>query len=134
MSDSSIPVGSTGKSLQTFANDLGAGLVHAEALALVDQFGVPLRVTRNAICTLENVGAGAYSAGTLTAGSAILTGRLLALRIYASGADATFNINGGDTMTARDGVGFDWTPKTDWTDAELVWVSGTFDYFAEVTA
>lgn len=42
MSGSSIPVGSTGKSLQTFENDLGAGPVHAEAVTLVNQSGLPI--------------------------------------------------------------------------------------------
>lgn len=39
--DSSIPVGSTGLSLQTFENDVGGSFVHSEAVTPTDPTGVP---------------------------------------------------------------------------------------------
>lgn len=41
MADSSIPVGTTGKSLQTYENNVGGADVHSEAVTPTDQNGVP---------------------------------------------------------------------------------------------
>jgi hypothetical protein len=135
MADSRIPAGGTGEDVQTFKNTVAGEEVHSEAVTLVDQFGVPIATVGASVATLETAGAGGYHSGELATGtpSATLTGRLLSLRVYVTGgADASLQIDAGDTITVRDGVGFDWSPRSDWDDAELTWVSGTMDYFAEV--
>lgn len=113
MFDSYIPVGVTGKDLQTELHTVGGRAVHAEMV-------------------IEAAGTFGYRFSTMTGGSLALTGRLRNLRVYAEGADGTFNINGGNTVTVRSGTGFDFSPRTLVDDPTVNWVSGTLDVFAEM--
>lgn len=126
MSDTTIPVGATGKELRGF--DTGAGIDEYVRIANPD----PIAVDASGSTILESSGTFAYRSGSLTAGSVTLTGSLRNLRIYAVGADASLNIGGGDTITVRSDTGFDVSPRSTATDLVLNWVSGTMDYFAEV--
>lgn len=134
MTAAKIRVGTTYDYLQTYRNDLGDGPVDTEAQTPTDQDGVPFSESNPQYVRVVEVGTFAYRSGTLDAGSVTLTGSLRSLRIYANGSDATLNISGGDTITVRDGTGFDISPQSVATDLALNWVSGSMDYFAEVVA
>lgn len=75
-----------------------------------------------------------YEAATLTSGSLQIQGRCVGYRVFASGADATFNINGGDTITVRSGTGFISNPNYELTNPTVNWVSGTIDVYMEAVS
>jgi hypothetical protein len=113
MSDSHITVPGTSDNLQTELHTVGGVLVHAEMV-------------------IESAGTFGYRFSILTSGNLTLTGRLRNLRVYAQGIDGTFNISGGDTITVRNGIGFDFSPRTLIDNPTINWVSGTLDVFAEM--
>lgn len=79
--------------------------------------------------TLPNlVGTFNYVSGTMSgAGNKTGVGRCIGIRVFASAADGSFNINGGDTITVRDGTGVDVNPGAQVTAPVVNWVSGTID-------
>ena len=72
-----------------------------------------------------------YKAATLTSSSLSITGRCVGYRVFASGADASFNVNGGDTITVRSGSGFISNPNYELVNPTINWVSGTLDVYME---
>ncbi len=72
-----------------------------------------------------------YKSTTLTSGSITLTGRWIGYRVFAAGADGSFNLNGGNTITVRSGTGFISNPNYELIDPTINWVSGTLDIYIE---
>ena len=72
-----------------------------------------------------------YAASTLTSGSLTGVGRCIGIRVVAQGADGSFNVNGGDTITARQSMGVDINPGAQLTAPIVNWVSGTLDVVIE---
>jgi hypothetical protein len=86
----------------------------------------------NATRVTEDVGSFGYGATTLTSGTFSPIGRVLAFRVIAVGGDASFNIGGGNTILVREGMGFDWTPRTTLNSPIFTHVSGSLDIFVEL--
>lgn len=73
-----------------------------------------------------------YVAATLTgAGTVTGVGRCIGIRVFASAADGTFNINGGNTLTVRSNTGIDIDPQGNVTAPVVNWASGTLDVVVE---
>ncbi len=77
--------------------------------------------------TPDFVGTFSYVSGTLTSGNKTGSGACIGIRVFASGADGTFNIGGGNTITVRSGTGVDVNPMGNISNAVVNWVSGTLD-------
>lgn len=67
------------------------------------------------------------SATRAGAGNVTGVGRCIGIRVFAAGVDGTFNINGGNTITVRNGTGVDVNPQGQVTAPVVNWVSGTID-------
>jgi hypothetical protein len=72
-----------------------------------------------------------YYSGTASSGSIAVTGLFVSIRVFPVGGDASFNINGGTTITVRQYSGLVWTPRSVVTAPTVNWVSGSFDYLIE---
>lgn len=70
MTASSIPVSGTGKSLQTFANDLGSGEVHSEAVTPTDASGIPFSTT-NRLPVKDSLATAEFSADQAGVGAVL---------------------------------------------------------------
>lgn len=79
----------------------------------------------------NQVGTWGYVASTLTSGSLTGVGRCIGIRVVAQGADGTFNVNGGNTITARQSMGVDINPLGNVSAPVVNWVSGTLDVIIE---
>lgn len=68
-----------------------------------------------------------YKSDTLTAvGNVTGIGRCIGIRVFGV-TDGTFNINGGDTITVREGSGVDVNPGGNVSAPVVNWESGTLD-------
>ena len=83
---------------------------------------------------IETVGNFSYQSVTLTSGNLTITGKVVNYRVFANGANGSFNINGGDTITVRQDSGFDWSPRSQLVDPVFNCVSGELDIFVEIAA
>ena len=73
-----------------------------------------------------------YVSGTLSgAGSLTGSGRCTGIRVFAAGENGTFNVNGGNTITVRNGAGVDINPAGNVTAPTVNWVSGVLDVVIE---
>jgi hypothetical protein len=61
------------------------------------------------------------------AGSVTGVGKCIGIRVYAQGADGSFNINGGPTIEVRQNAGVDINPEGNLVAPVVNWVSGTID-------
>lgn len=100
---------------------------------MLKSIGFAIASTAAGMVTLigEAFGTFAYRSGTLTGGSVVVTGLFVSIRVFPVNADASFNINGGNTITVRQYSGLVWTPRSVVTAPTVNWVSGTFDYLIE---
>jgi hypothetical protein len=51
--------------------------------------------------------------------------------VFAAGVDGSFNVNGGNTITVRNGAGVDINPGGNVVAPTVNWVSGTIDVVIE---
>lgn len=79
----------------------------------------------------DTTGTWGYVSNTLSSGSLTGVGRCIGIRVFANGADGTFNINGGNTVTVRNGAGFDMNPRGTVTAPVVNWLSGSLDVTIE---
>jgi hypothetical protein len=80
------------------------------------------------------VGTWSYKASTLTSGSLSATGKCQGILVFGAGGDASFKVNGGDTITVRSGIAMQIAPNGNLVNPTVTWVSGTLDVILEVIA
>lgn len=80
----------------------------------------------------NQTGTWGYVSGSLTgAGNVTGSGKCVGIRVFANGADSSFNINGGNTISVRSNSGVDIDPKGTVTAPVVNWVSGSIDVIIE---
>lgn len=73
-----------------------------------------------------------YDFATLSTGSHTSSGRVVSFSVVPlDGADAKFNIDGGDTITVRSSTPQSWAPRTKLNDPTFNHVEGRFDLTVE---
>lgn len=116
-----LPPNSTGAKLRTQELTVGSNLVEQEVITVARSNGV-----------FAGEGTWSYASGTLSsAGTVTGVGRCTGISVFANGTDSTFNINGGDTITVRNGAGKDIDPGENLTAPVVNWVSGVIDVFIQ---
>lgn len=103
---------------------IGGGILHMDPAQLDASGNVK-------VAPANQTGTWGYVASTLTSGSLTGVGKCIGLRVYANGADGSFNIGGGNTITVRSGTGVDIAPLGTLTAPVVNWVSGTLDVVIE---
>jgi hypothetical protein len=79
----------------------------------------------------NNYGTWNYVSGTISSGSVTGSGKCIGIRVFAAGIDGSFNVNGGNIITVRNGAGVDINPGGNVVAPVVNWVSGTLDVVIE---
>lgn len=96
--------------------------------------GAPAPVSDTAPVPTKNMRQGTFgyrAFNNMAAGSAVVAGTVVSLRVLPVGGDASFTINGGNTIIVRQYSGFDLQAEALLVGPTIAWVSGVFDLFAE---
>lgn len=105
----------------------------ADAAVVADSNGTVSAKLRGLVKIAANgYGVWNYVSTSLSgAGSLTGSGKCIGIRVFAAGIDGSFNVNGGNTITVRNGAGVDVNPGGNLVAPTVNWVSGTIDVIIE---